>query len=137
MKYREAFPIIYSADVRAALAFYRDALGFGETFRFPPDGEPEFVALTLDDSSAVALAAAGGEALHGLPLRPGGHGFELCVYTDDVDAAVGDLRFHGYDVLFEPVDQPWHERMAYVADPDGNAVMICAPIEQAGTLPGA
>jgi hypothetical protein len=58
MKYREAFPIIYSADVRAALAFYRDALGFGETFRFPPDGEPEFVALTLDDSSAVALAAA-------------------------------------------------------------------------------
>jgi lactoylglutathione lyase len=31
-------------------------------------------------------------------------------------------------VLQEPSDQPWNERMAYVADPDGNAVMICATI---------
>jgi lactoylglutathione lyase len=28
-------------------------------------------------------------------------------------------------VLFAPADQPWGERMAYVADPDGNPVMIC------------
>lgn len=131
MAYREAFPIIYSADLGAALGFYRDALGFGETFRFPPDGEPEFVALTLSDSTGVALAAAGAEALHGLPLRPGAHSFELCVYTDDVDAAVADLRGRGYAVLFEPADQPWSERMAYVADPDGNAVMICARLDAA------
>jgi lactoylglutathione lyase len=51
------------------------------------------------------------------------------VYTDDVDEAVADLRDRGYEVLLEPVDQPWGERMAYVADPDGNPVMICAELD--------
>jgi lactoylglutathione lyase len=51
------------------------------------------------------------------------------VYTDGVDAAVADLRDRGYEVLLEPVDQPWGERMAYVADPDGNPVMVCAVLD--------
>ncbi|HEU0215003.1 MAG TPA: VOC family protein [Jiangellaceae bacterium] len=126
MQYRSAFPIIYSDDLGRALAFYRDALGFEPTMQFPSDGEPEFVSLELSDGTGVALAAPRGSSLHGFPLRPGSHAFEMCVYTDDVDAAVSDLRARGHEVLLEPVDQPWDERMAYVADPDGNAVMICA-----------
>jgi lactoylglutathione lyase len=128
MTYREAFPIIYTADLPKALAFYRDALGMTETFRFPPE-EPTFVSLTLTDNSGLALAGQGATPpYHGLPIRPGAHAFELCVYTDDLDEAVAQLRAGGYAVLYEPADQPWRERMAYVADPDGNAVMICARI---------
>lgn len=128
MRYRSAFPIIYSADVKRGLAFYRDALGFAETFRFPPDAtDPAFVSLALGDSTGVALAAAG-DSLHGRPVQPGAGGFEMCIYADDVDASVADLREHGYVVLVEPVDQAWDERMAYVSDPDGNPVMICTPI---------
>jgi lactoylglutathione lyase len=128
MTYREAFPIIYTADLSKALMFYRDALGMTETFRFPPD-EPTFVSLTLTDNSGLALAGQGATPpYHGLPMRPGAHSFELCVYTDDVDDAVAQLRAAGYAVLYEPTDQPWSERMAYVADPDGNAVMICERI---------
>lgn len=128
MTYREAFPIIYTADLPKALAFYRDALGMTETFRFPPE-EPMFVSLTLTDNSGLALAGQGATPpYHGLPIRPGAHAFELCVYTDDLDEAVAQLRAGGYAVLYEPADQPWRERMAYVADPDGNAVMICARI---------
>jgi lactoylglutathione lyase len=127
MTYREAFPIIYTADLSKALAFYRDALGMRETFRFPFEGEPTFVSLTLADNSGLAIAGMGATPpYHGLPIRPGANSFELCVYTDDVDDAVGSLRSSGYTVLYEPTDQPWSERMAYVADPDGNAVMICA-----------
>lgn len=67
--------------------------------------------------------------LHGKPLRPvSGHRFELCVYTDDVDAAVAELRDAGVPVLAEPADQPWEERLAYVEDPDGNPVMITASL---------
>jgi lactoylglutathione lyase len=100
-----------------------------ETFRFPPDGEPTFVSLTLADKSGLALAAPGTTPpRHRLPVRPGANSFELCVYTDDVDDAVARLRAAGHPVLYEPTDQPWSERMAYVADPDGNAVMICARI---------
>jgi lactoylglutathione lyase len=127
--YRNAFPIIYASDIAAALEFYRDRLGFTETFRFPADGEPEFVSLALADSAGIALAAAtdGQIGAHGQPIHPRtGRQFELCVYTDDVDKAVADLRGHGVPVLVEPADQPWGERMAYVADPQGHPVMICA-----------
>ncbi|MFD0745041.1 VOC family protein [Phytohabitans flavus] len=34
------------------------------------------------------------------------------------------LRAAGVKVLAEPTDQPWGERMATVADPDGNRVII-------------
>ena len=129
MSYREAFPIIYTADLARALAFYRDALGMVETFRFPSHGEPTFVSLTLSDNSGLALAGPSATPpYHGLPVRPGTNSFELCVYTDDVDQAVTQLRAAGHRILYEPADQPWRERMAYVADPDGNAVMICARI---------
>jgi lactoylglutathione lyase len=129
MTYREAFPIIYTTVLSKSLAFYRDALGMTETFRFPPEGEPTFVSLTLADNSGLALAGPGtAPPCHGLPVRPGANSFELCVYTDDVDDAVARLRAAGHPVLYEPTDQPWSERMAYVADPDGNAVMVCARI---------
>ena len=131
MHYRNAFPIIYSSDLQRAVRFYRDALGFAETFRFPVDGDPEFVSLSLDGSGGIALAGPG-TSLHGLPITPGARGFELCVYTDDVDEAVADLRSRGYGVLLEPIDQPWGERMAYVADTDGNPVMICAVLDAGG-----
>jgi lactoylglutathione lyase len=126
--YRNVFPIIYTADVERAARFYRDALGFAETFRFPADGDAVFASFSLDGSSGIALSGPG-TSLHGLAITPGARGFELCVYTDDVDAAVSDLRGRGYAVLLDPVDQPWGERMAYVADPDGNPVMICAVLD--------
>jgi lactoylglutathione lyase len=69
MRYRTAFPIIYTADLPRALVFYRDAIGFAETFRFPADGEAEFVAMKLDDSTGIALSGPG-ESFHGRPVDP-------------------------------------------------------------------
>lgn len=126
--FRDAFPIVYVRDLAASLTFYRDRLGFTEEYQFPPDGPAAFVALALGPATSLALAAAadGETGSHGRPIRlGGGHQFELCLYTDDLDRAVGELREHGAPVLVEPADQPWGERMAYVADPDGNPVMIC------------
>ncbi len=121
-------PILYADDLPCSLAFYRDQLGFEVSFAFPPDGEPEFVALRLEGGE-LGLGRADGAPFHGKPLRPVfGHRFELCVYTSDVDDAVAALRAAGVPVLVEPVDQPWGERLAYVEDPDGNPVMIAAPL---------
>jgi lactoylglutathione lyase len=125
-----AFPILYAADLAAALRFYRDLLGFAVTYRFPEDGEPVFVGLKLGGSEIAIADVSDPEAaaIHGRPLRPvSGHRFELCVYTGDVDAAVEELRDAGVTILAEPADQPWGERLAYVEDPDGNPVMITAP----------
>lgn len=121
-RYYDTFPIIYTASLVEALEFYRDLLGFAMTYRYPAEGEPQFVAL---DGIALAATAEGQTGAHGWPIAPHSGGFELCVYTDDVDTAVEELRSHGVLVLTEPATQPWGERMAYVADPDDHPVMIC------------
>ena len=121
-RYFDTFPILYTADLTESLEFYRDMLGFEVTYQFPAEGEPQFVAL---NGIALAATTEGQVGLHGWPVAPHSGGFELCLYTDDVDAAVEELRSRGVLVLTEPADQPWSERMAYVADPDDHPVMIC------------
>jgi lactoylglutathione lyase len=120
--FQELFPILSTGDLPRALGFYRDLLGFEVTYQFPPEGEPGYVALDLGRShlGIGADQAAGNE-----PAAGGGR-FTQWVYADDCDAAVEHLRRHGVRVLAEPVDQPWGERMAEVADPDGNRVIVAS-----------
>ncbi|MFD0854533.1 VOC family protein [Actinomadura adrarensis] len=127
MEYRSAFPMLACDDLERSLAFYRDALGFEEDFRFEDEGKAVFVSLKLSDGTAIGLGGVpeGLAGIHGLPQRPiAGRFFELCVYCDDVDTAIEELRSLGHPVLVEPADMPWDERMGYVADPDGHPVMV-------------
>jgi lactoylglutathione lyase len=115
------------SDLSRSLVFYRDLLSGVVSYRFPEQGEPAFVVVTLGESSELGLGAMsdGGEAIHGEPLRPAsGHRIELCVYVDDVDAVVQAARASSFAVVVEPKDQPWGERIAYLRDPDGNLVML-------------
>jgi lactoylglutathione lyase len=124
--FRTPFPILYSEDLERALGFYRDRLGFVENFRYPVEGEPQFIALELG-SAELGLAAVSEETepIHGKTLRPVmGHRFELCLYTDDIDSAFAELREAGVPILSEPADQPWGERIGYLEDPDGNPVLV-------------
>lgn len=113
--FSESFPILSTPDLARALAFYRDAMGSRETYRFPTEGEPAFVVVELP-SGQLGLAAD--------PDAGRGGPFALCVYADDCDAAVAHLRGHGARVLTGPADQPWGERMARLADPDGNEIVL-------------
>jgi lactoylglutathione lyase len=118
------FPMLSVQDLRAALQFYGELLGGTEAYRFPEAGEPVFVSLKLG-ASEIGVGVLGDTPVHGQPQRPAsGHRIELCVYVDDVDAMVERVRAAGVRVILEPVDQPWGERIAYVADPDGNLVML-------------
>jgi lactoylglutathione lyase len=108
-----------------SLAFYAQLLGGEQTYRFPEEGEPAFVALRLGESEIGLGRLGSSPPLHGQPQRPAlGHRIELCVYVDDVDAVVARLRAAHVPILLEPTEQPWGERVAYVADPDGNLVML-------------
>ena len=115
--FTEAFPIVTVPDLPTAVSFYRDLLGFAVAYEFPPEGDPQFVTLKLG-SSELGLGA--GDVAG--PLA----GYTLCVYTDDCDRAVATLRAAGTPVTEEPSDTPWGERMARVADPAGNDVLIVA-----------
>jgi lactoylglutathione lyase len=130
--FRTPFPIVYARDPERSVRFYREAFGFEVTFRWPPgdDAPVEYAFLKLGDS-AIGIAGSG-DALHGLPVAAGGtpvH-FELCLYTDDVDAAAERLRALGARELVPPMDQPWKERLCYFEDPDGNPIHITASIEE-------
>jgi lactoylglutathione lyase len=114
--FQEVYPILSTADLPRALRFYRDLLGCTQTYRFPPEGEAAYVGLRLGGCD-LGIAAQPDAA----PPIPS---FALCVYADDCDTAVEHLRAGGVRVLVEPADQPWGERMAEVADPDGNRVIL-------------
>jgi lactoylglutathione lyase len=48
----------------------------------------------------------------------------MYVYVDDVDEVVARSRAEAVQVLKDPADMPWGERIATIADPDGNPVAL-------------
>lgn len=118
------FPIITTADLPAALGFYRDLLGAKVGYELPgPDGEPGYVGLEL----GTAHLGIGRDPA--APTEPSAR-FTLWVYADDCDAAVERLRTAGVEIVEEPADQPWGERITRVLDPDGNLVIIGQPAQR-------
>ena len=130
MEFREPFPIIFVADVERSLRFYRDNFGFAPAYRWPEEGALEFAYLTLG-ASGIGLASRDAATL--LPGRsvsardaPQAAPFELCLYVDDADRASEHLLARGVRQLLPPTDQPWGERLAHFADPDGYAIHVTA-----------
>jgi lactoylglutathione lyase len=120
-------PMLSVADLDEALAFYVGVLGAQETSRFP-EKDPVYLTLRVGGSE-LGIGYVTGHTLHGEAQRPaGGHRIELYAGVEDVDATTEAARAAGAPVLVEPVDQAWGERIAYVKDPDGNLVMLAAPL---------
>src|SRR3954463_11110330 len=120
-----AFPVLYAKDVEVVAAFY-GRLGFEEQFRLAgPDGGAGFIALRRDASELAVTTEDSPRILAGVAPGPGPR-HELFVYVIDVDATVHALTGAGATVLREPADMPWGERVAFVADPEGNVVSLAA-----------
>lgn len=115
----ELFPILSTPDLPRALRFYRDLLGGVVSYQFPADGDPDYVSLTLGGSTV-------GIATQDRPGHLANDRITLWAYVADCEAALTRLRAEGVEVVQEPADQPWGERMATVRDPDGNAVIIAS-----------
>jgi lactoylglutathione lyase len=120
-----AFPVVYASDVETAARFW-ELLGFRRHFQLPAEGEPGYVGLR-SEPSAAELAVTNAEWAadrYGLALGDGPR-FEMYVYVADLDASVKQLADAGMSILREPEDMPWGERIATVADADGNPVALC------------
>ena len=125
MPFTSVMPNLYAADMDRAVAFYRDVLGGSETFRTPAAGTPKHVELRLGDI-IIALSSRDEVARQGLPEPTSGHPLELVVGCDSADDAVAALRAAGTPVLVEPYSHFSGHRRAYVADPDGNWIVIAS-----------
>jgi lactoylglutathione lyase len=120
-----AFPVVYSADVERAAEFW-EAVGFDRFFELPGEsGALGYVGLRREGAELAVTDRAWARQRYGLEMGTGPR-FEMYVYVSELERLVGRLRGLGVAVLREPEDMPWGERIATVADPDGNPVALCA-----------
>jgi catechol 2,3-dioxygenase-like lactoylglutathione lyase family enzyme len=114
---------LYVADVPLSVAFY-ERLGFAETFRTPAAGVPIHVELVLDGFKVGIASVASARADHDLEVSSDGNAVEICLWTDDTDAAYAALLSYGATPMAEPHDWLDRLRVAWVADPDGNPIEL-------------
>ena len=117
---------LYTHDIESGLHFYRDLLGFSETFRTPDDGVPEHVELRLNGFTIGLGTVEAARRVHGVEATPGSPAMVLVVWTDDVDKAYGELVAAGVPHVQPPHDTGNNNRNALLRDPDGNLVEIVA-----------
>jgi lactoylglutathione lyase len=117
---------LYTNDIEAGLRFYRDLLGFTETFRAPRDGTPEHVELKLDGFMIGLGTVDAARRVHGVEATPGSPAMVLVLWTDDADAAYQELTAAGVPAVQPPHDTGNNNRNALLRDPDGNLVEIVA-----------
>jgi catechol 2,3-dioxygenase-like lactoylglutathione lyase family enzyme len=128
LKLRITSTVLFVDDLDTCRAFYRDVLGFEETFTDEVSvayrvEEQDFVL--LQRSEAVNMISA--EAVS--PGLPGGPRVLLCIHTAGIDASFHALGGRGLLFIKPPKDQQWGRRTAYFADPEGNLWELWQPLE--------
>jgi lactoylglutathione lyase len=126
--FRSAFVNLYTHDIEAGIRFYRDLLGFVETFRTPAEGTPEHVELKLNGFGLGLGTVEAALRVHGVDPRPGSPAMVIVVWTDDVDRACAELVAAGAPVVQAPHDTGGNNRNALLRDPDGNLVELVAKV---------
>ncbi|MET3807825.1 catechol 2,3-dioxygenase-like lactoylglutathione lyase family enzyme [Nakamurella sp. UYEF19] len=119
-------------DPEAALAFYRDILGFGlrldvgyggmrwltvgpvdqpstSIVLYPPNADP---GLTDDESRTV------------LEMMAKGTYARVLLATADLDSTFDAIQASGAEIVQEPIEQPYGVRDCAVRDPAGNLIRI-------------
>ena len=124
--FTEGFVNLYTRDIEAGIHFYRDLLGFKETFRTPKEGTPEHVELILNGFGVGLGTVEAAKRRHGVDAAPGSPAMVLVVWTDDVDKSFELLKSVGTPVVQLPHDTGSSNRSALLRDPDGNLVEIVA-----------
>jgi lactoylglutathione lyase len=114
--------------MKQASHFYRDLLGFTETFRAPTEGMPSHVEPGLTDFMIGLGTVEVARASHDVEALPGSPAMALVVWTDDVDKAVDELVAAGVPVVKQPHNTGNNNRNAQLRDPDGNLVEIVAKV---------
>jgi predicted enzyme related to lactoylglutathione lyase len=116
---------MYADNVEAGVAFY-GALGFEETYRYAPEGEPLHVELRNGGGLTIGIASVqAARDEHGIEVSQEGGAMEIVLWCDDVDAAYAQALAAGATAMREPHDfQEGRLRVGWVMDPLGNPLEL-------------
>jgi len=123
--FTEGLVNLYTRNIEAGIRFYRDLLGFRETFRTPKEGAPTHVELTLNGFGVGLGTVEAAKRRHGVDASPGSPAMVLVMWTDDLDKSFKLMASAGTPVVQPPHDAG-NNRSALLRDPDGNLVEIVA-----------
>jgi len=115
---------LYTRDIEAGVRFYRDLLGFKETFRTPKTGTPTHVEFRVGGFTLGLGTVEAAKRVHGVDASPGTPAMALVLWTEDVDRTFGHLKSAGIEVVQPPHDTGDNNRNASFRDPDGNLVEV-------------
>jgi lactoylglutathione lyase len=124
--FESALVNLYTHDIEAGIRFYRDLLGFAETFRTPTEGVPDHIELRLGGFTLGLGTVEAARRVHGVEAEPGRPTMALVIWTTGVDEAYARLSAAGVPVVRPPHDTGNDNRNALFRDPDGNLVEIVA-----------
>jgi predicted enzyme related to lactoylglutathione lyase len=111
-----AFSCYPVMDMARARAFYEGVLGLKATYSV---GEPGGMQWTEYDIANGTLSIGAGAP----DWKPTASGCSVGLEVDDFDDAIAHLKGRGVKFRMEPFTTPVC-RMAFIYDPDGNAVCI-------------
>ena len=110
-------PILVTRDVDRLHALYAELVDANEISRFPEDGPVFYLGLRIGDSELGMAADADIDV--GQPVR-----VLLSIDVPDVDALLPRVPALGGSAPGPSNDMPWGQRVAHIADPDGNVVNL-------------
>jgi len=112
-----------------ALAFYKDAFGAEETYRYQDDGKIGHAEMRIGDTT---LYLSDEWEAYGVlsPLTLNGNSVSLSIATDDADAAFARAIAAGAKVE-RPLADEGFGRSGWLVDPFGHRWNIVAPKEDA------
>ena len=119
-----AEPQLLVSDLDAALAFYRDKLGFRLAFSY---GEPAFYAQVARDGGRLNLRRVQ-EPVFNEAVRAGEPDVLSASFTlDDTKPLYLELQAAGVTFHQALRSEPWGTRTFIVRDPDGNLILFAGP----------
>ncbi len=124
MSVRQLRLVLESADLDAAVAFYRDALGLPELESYDGDGGARVVILGIQSATLELANSAQVDFIDAVEVgRPVAHPFPLRVRLAlEVDAAQDATRAMstaGAEIIAPPTRTPWDSFNARAEGPDG------------------
>ena len=113
-------PYLFYNDVAGAVQWLEDKFGFKKRFEMPgPDGSIMHADMTMDDG-VIMMGRASEEAESKSPSELAAVHQSLYVYVADVDAHFEHANKAGAQIVLEPEDMFWGDRMYAVKDLEGH-----------------